>query len=338
MTDPYSRKLETGTARDVKTMYEAYPYPSPMVGGSLIEDVANSFYSLFGEDSLQGRRILDAGCGTGHRLLAVARRYPDAHFVGVDMAPASLEVAKALLRKHGLKNVEFHEADLVDFHPPQRFDVIVSAGVIHHLENPCRGLEVLASLLCESGVLAAWHYHALGEHQRLLDRQMLLTIWDRSTGLDEGLQLMERLGLRLETKRYGSSAAQAAPEISQRSIDVDAYLHPIVNAYRFEQAIDMLRDCAHLGWCAINNINLLGTSKLIDLEEIEQGDLRYFCQTLDELFDAPWLKQRLRQLNAIEKLRILELKLKPTGFTIIGGYGESYGWLGARVRSNVLLL
>jgi len=37
--------------------------------------------------------ILDAGCGTGHALAALARRWPDAQLVAADFAPAMLTVA-----------------------------------------------------------------------------------------------------------------------------------------------------------------------------------------------------------------------------------------------------
>jgi hypothetical protein len=40
------------TWKSVKEMYEAYPYPSPIVGDSVIDDVANCLYSIYGERSL----------------------------------------------------------------------------------------------------------------------------------------------------------------------------------------------------------------------------------------------------------------------------------------------
>jgi SAM-dependent methyltransferase len=327
-----------GTVRDVRTMYEAYPYPSPTVGDTLIPDVANSLFTVFGEDELSGKRILDAGCGTGQRLLAVARRYPKAQFVGLDITAASLAVAEALSLRHGIRNVEFCRSDLLDFSPGCEFDVILSIGVVHHLENPTRGIQFLTSLLSEGGVLLLWLYHALGEHQRLLDRETLLTLWNRTEGFDAGLQVLQDMGLKLEIKRYGSSAAQSNSEVSQVSIDVDAYLHPIVNAYRFEEMINLFRDCTQLDWAAINNINLVDSSKLIDLNEVETEDMRYFCQTTEDLFAAESLRQRFRALEPLQKLRVLENQLKPTGFTVLGGRGDSYEHLSARARSNVIPL
>ena len=68
-------RLDAAT-RSVKQMYEQHPYPSPVAGDSLITDLANAVGFLFKGDDLAGWRILDAGCGTGHRLAGFASRYP----------------------------------------------------------------------------------------------------------------------------------------------------------------------------------------------------------------------------------------------------------------------
>ncbi|KUI06066.1 hypothetical protein AU188_03065 [Mycobacterium sp. IS-3022] len=309
------------------------------MGDSLIPDVANSLFTIFGEDDLSGKKILDAGCGTGQRLLAVARRYPKAQFVGLDMTEASLAVAEALSKRHGIRNVEFCRSELLNFNHVYAFDVIMSIGVVHHLEDPSTGIKHLASLLSESGILILWLYHSLGEHQRLLDRETLLTLWNRAEGFDAGLQVLKDLGVNLEVMQYGSSAAQAkTSEVSQVSIDVDAYLHPIVNAYRFEEIVGMLRDCPGIDWAAVNNINLLNSSKLIDLNEVETGDMRYLCQATEDLFAADSLRRRFRALEPLKKLRVLENQLKPTGFTVLGGRGDAPQHLSNRVRSNAIPL
>ena len=268
----------------------------------------------------------------------MARRYPKAQFVGLDMTAASLAVAEALSEKHGIRNVEFCRSEMLDFSPTSAFDLILSIGVVHHLEDPSRGIQFLSSLLGEDGILILWLYHSLGEHQRLLDRQTLLTLWNRSEGFDAGLQVLRDLGVNLEVKQYGSSAAQAKTEVSQVSIDVDAYLHPIVNAYRFEEIIGVLQDCTELDWAAVNNVNLLDSSKLVDLNEVETGDMRYLCQTTEDLFAGESLRQRFRALEPLKKLRVLENQLKPTGFTVLGGRGDAQQHLSPRVRSNVIPL
>ena len=81
-----------GTVGDVRTMYEAYPYPSPTVGDTLIADVANSLYTIFGDDELSGKRILDAGCGTGALAVEAAQR--GAEVVAIDVAGSLVEIAR----------------------------------------------------------------------------------------------------------------------------------------------------------------------------------------------------------------------------------------------------
>ena len=92
---------------DVVAMYSKYPYPSPTVGGTLAYDIANLFCLLCDRDDLNGRKILDAGCGTGQRVLGFAKRYPKAKFQRIDLTTASLEVAKQLAQRHNIQNIKF---------------------------------------------------------------------------------------------------------------------------------------------------------------------------------------------------------------------------------------
>lgn len=332
----YSQARPDAHASDVKAMYEVFPYPSPIAGDSVIEDVASGLYSLYGTRTLEGWRILDAGCGTGHRLVGVARRYPKAQFIGLDMTAASLRVAEQLARKHGVQNVRFEQGDLLNLQLAGELDLIISTGVIVCLEKPLQGLQNLASLLAPNGLLMVWLYHAIGEHERMLGRELLHLMWNAASGLDNGVQTMRDLGLSLEVEQYGKTAAQRLDEVSRLNVDVDAFMHPIVNVYRCAEAIDMFRQCRDLGWAAINSMNLVGTSKLIDLSEAERSELRIFCQQVDQLFDKPALRRRFRELDKLQQLHVLELMLRPTGFTIIGGRTRSHSLLGPRVTGNAV--
>ena len=82
-------------------------------------------FNLLHKD-LEGKRILDAGCGSGHRLLGVAKCYPKARLWGFDMTSSSLDTAKRLAQKHKLTNVRFVQGDLLNFQLDQEFDIIVS--------------------------------------------------------------------------------------------------------------------------------------------------------------------------------------------------------------------
>ncbi len=56
-------------------------------------------------------RILDLACGTGDLTFELARRFPDAEIVGVDLTPAMLDIAR---RKNGSTRISFVEGDALD--------------------------------------------------------------------------------------------------------------------------------------------------------------------------------------------------------------------------------
>jgi SAM-dependent methyltransferase len=253
-------------------------------------------------------------------------------------------VATRLAEKHGITNTRFEPADLMGLDLGRRFDLILSTGVVHALEDPGRGLANLCRHLKDDGSIILWLYHALGESDRLLDRELLLTLLGSdATDFGEGRRLLGELGLHLDARRYGDSNPRAA-DASQTSIDVDAYLHPIVNAYRFDEALGLLHGC-EVDWAAVNGINLAieqvaddgqrrtrYASKLLDLGGVEPRSL--FCLQERELFDSEALIERYRRLDVRSKLRVIELRTRPTGFTILAGRGDSYALFGDRVRGN----
>src|SRR5262245_44106192 len=115
-----------GTARDVMAMYSKWPYPSRIAGKDLIYDLANLFRVLLPRETVSGAEVLDAGCGSGHRLVGFAKRFPDAQFTGIDMTENSLEVARQLASQHNVKNVRFLRQNLLDLDLSDTFDIITA--------------------------------------------------------------------------------------------------------------------------------------------------------------------------------------------------------------------
>ena len=325
-----------GSTGDVLSLYRRFPYPSPTSGDGLIHDIASLVQLLFAPDTLEGKTLLDAGCGTGHRLVGLARRFPRASVLGIDMTDASLDVCRQLAQKHNAANVRLERHNLLAFSSSQKFDVITSTGVIVTMEDPERGLRNLCECLAPDGVIILWLYHSLGEWSRMLQRELLFCLWgDDRSDLDVGYDLMRDLGFQLEGNRYGSTASQKRSELSQSSIDVDAYMHPIVWTYRFNEALALVQRCG-VDWAAISGFNAVGVSKLIDLDEVSTGDLAPFCLTSRELFPAEGLRERYRRMSKADRLRAIELMTRPTGITLVAGRGASLDRLGARIRGNVV--
>lgn len=104
---------------------------------------------------VQGRVVLDVGCGAG-RFLEVASRW-GAEAIGVDLSFA-VEASQANLGSR--PNVNVVQADV--FHLPFRdeaFDVIFSIGVLHHTPDTERAFKALPQLLRDGGLIAVWLYH-----------------------------------------------------------------------------------------------------------------------------------------------------------------------------------
>jgi SAM-dependent methyltransferase len=84
-------------------------------------------------DSLktEPRRVLDLGTGTGRAAFLLARRYPDAEVVGVDLAPAMLAEARKLTPAELASRVRFDEADAERLpYPNASFDLVSLANMI----------------------------------------------------------------------------------------------------------------------------------------------------------------------------------------------------------------
>lgn len=323
----------------VVAMYSRYPYPSPVVGAGLAYDIANLFALLCGDDPLAGKTVLDAGCGTGQRVVGFAHRYPAARVHGIDAVDAALNVARELAEGHGARNVTFSRRDIMRLEMGETFDFVISTGVVHHLEDPRRGLHALCRHLAADGVICVWLYHPFGEMDRLLGRELLLALWGEDRGdLAQGQRCMEELRLGLDLARYGQGAV-AAPPASRRarlSADADAYMHPIVHAYRFGEAMELFRESG-VEWVAVHGINTPEGMKLLDLEGVDETG-RDLCLRAEDLFPGDALRRRFDALSPGDRLRVVELMTKPTGFTILAGRGESLSRLAPRVAAGALPL
>ncbi len=93
-------------------------------------------------------KILDLGCGFGLFLLYFAYQKPYSHFLGIDLNPKRIELARKSASDLGLHNIEFICKDIrdIDLHTCD-FDVITAIDVFHHI--PVEDGNRLLSLLSE---------------------------------------------------------------------------------------------------------------------------------------------------------------------------------------------
>lgn len=87
-----------------------------------IYDLTRKYY-LLGRDRMiselappKGGTVLELGCGTGRNLILAARRFPDAHFYGLDISSEMLVTARASIARAGLSDrISLAQGDATSF-------------------------------------------------------------------------------------------------------------------------------------------------------------------------------------------------------------------------------
>jgi malonyl-CoA O-methyltransferase len=118
-----------------------------------IKDFSNKIVEQFLPD-MNGKSVLDAGCGTGY-FCSMAQRRGAATIVGTDFSAAMLEQARK-----NCPSVEFQcaEIDKLSF-AADSFDLIVCALVLAHLENITSVITTFSSFLKKDGELILTDFH-----------------------------------------------------------------------------------------------------------------------------------------------------------------------------------
>ncbi|WP_419658921.1 UbiG: 3-demethylubiquinone-9 3-methyltransferase [Desulfosarcina variabilis str. Montpellier] len=99
---------------------------------------------------LAGKAVLDVGCGGG--LLAEALAASGAQVTGIDMAEASLAVARAHMRASGLTvNYQQSTAENLAHQIPDHFNVVTCMELLEHVPRPASILNACARLVKPGG-------------------------------------------------------------------------------------------------------------------------------------------------------------------------------------------
>ena len=82
------------------------------------------------ETLVTDRRALDLGCGAGVFTVWLAER--GLQVTGLDLFPEAIAMARVRAASRGV-NVELVTADLAEFRPAQRYDLVFDSGCLHSL-------------------------------------------------------------------------------------------------------------------------------------------------------------------------------------------------------------
>jgi len=100
---------------------------------------------------LQGKRVVDIGCGGGILSDSMARR--GANVLGIDLASKSLKVAELHALEAGTQDVEYREvaAETLAVEQPGAFGVVTCMEMLEHVPQPASIVNACAALVAPGG-------------------------------------------------------------------------------------------------------------------------------------------------------------------------------------------
>jgi len=117
-------------------------------------------YDLLGyqdEEEFKNKRLLDFGCGSGASTMILAKMFPHAEIVGIELEEKLLSIARLRTAYYGYKNIELMISPNPDSLPPGigYFDYVILSAVYEHLLPSEREpvLMQLWSILKPGGIL-----------------------------------------------------------------------------------------------------------------------------------------------------------------------------------------
>jgi len=130
------------------------------------------------------RRVLEIGCGIGATAWRMARAWPNAEVVGVDLSPLSIGVAKTCFRR---SNLSYRAGLLADTAVDGKFDLIVLMDVYEHIalaERAALHAAIKSLLSDQSRVVMTVPTPHTQESGRIHNPSIMQPI-DEDIGLDE---------------------------------------------------------------------------------------------------------------------------------------------------------
>ena len=159
---PLLGEISDNVSRKVRAQYEQNPYPRWIKtrldkrAKSISEACADVNIHLHSESikNVIAPSILVAGCGTGQHSIGMASHFSNCQITAVDLSLASLSYAKRKTTDLGITNLKYLQADILKLAKlKEKFDIIDSVGVLHHMDEPMTGWRILTKLLKPDGLM-----------------------------------------------------------------------------------------------------------------------------------------------------------------------------------------
>ena len=277
--------ISDAISKKVKNQYESNPYPRWRYNSYAIKQKVNIISTINSEinpnkielnkNNIPNKRIniLIAGCGTGTQILE-ASRYHNCDITAIDLSNSSISYAKRKTEEYGMKNINFIEMDLLDLMQlNKKFDLIECSGVLHHMNDPTKGLSNLFNVLEPKGFLKLGLYSKYARKEILKARE-LIKEKDIKPNI-EGIRSFRNDVLNGEIKQLNRITNWS--DFYSTSMCRDLCFHSQENCYSLIEIKNMLK---------VSNLEFLGFILSKDIKDKYQKDNKYTDSLKDlELWD-----------------------------------------------------
>lgn len=230
----------------VSRQYERWMYPAPIFdipawlqGNWQWFDPSHAYPLLWPDREYREEMdVLVAGCGT-NQAAVIAFTNPTARVVAIDVSEAALGNHRRLAATHSLDNLELKHLPIERVSELQMdFDLIISTGVLHHLDEPEVGMKALAERLKLGGVLAVMLYATYGR----LGVQLLQSVFkDLHLSQDESSIVLVKDALaQLDPGHPVHTYVNIASDLGDDAGLVDTFLHGRERTFTINECRDLV--------------------------------------------------------------------------------------------------
>ena len=295
-TPAENARVETVSSAVAK-LYDTYPFPpEPLLdeappGYNWRWHWPSAYSFCTGRSPERNQvRILDAGCGTGVGTEYLVHLNPEAEVVGMDLSAGAIAVATERCRRSRADRVTFHNLSIYDVAQiPGEFDLINCVGVLHHMPDPIRGIQALATKLKPGGLLHVFVYAELGRWEIQLTQEAIALLQgakrgDYTDGVGVGRTLFSSLPEQNRLRRREET--RWALENQRDECFADMYVHPQEIDYNVKTLFELI-DSSGLDFVGFSNPQYWDLSRLVGT--------------------APDLMARAKGLEVRDRYRLIEL-------------------------------
>jgi SAM-dependent methyltransferase len=241
---------------DVRTQYEALPYPARDPADekrrllrTWLDDLPMiNHYCFAGRQSFdRGFRALVAGGGTGDGTIFLAEqlRHTDARIVHLDFSAASMAVAQARAAARGLTNIDWIHDSILNL--PRLgldpVDYINCIGVLHHLDDPDAGLQALRTVLKPEGALGLMVYAQIGRTGIYQMQDLMKLVNENGAGIEAQIAGTRQMLGMLPAGNWFKRGEDLYQDHRDNDAGLyDMLLHSCDRAYTVGQLFDWIAD------------------------------------------------------------------------------------------------